>query len=567
MPHRGPHATPIEGLSAVPAWLGWGPLVQRVLGWLSRALRALWSHFPRLWKGPGAPRSLPEPWESCPELRVYRGGGDGDSPLLTVHTTPYSFQVDPHRLATESAYFQALLRSRMQEASGGQLHLDHLPSGTFQAILEWVFSGRFSLTEEELLTAVQAASYLLLPGFLNRCLAALGPLLSPQNCLSYLHFAEAVGCPELQAQVCGYLSAHLLELAEPVTGQLLPRLKEDLVQLRQRGPARLCVLRTENVSSLQPGSPLEPLRGLYWRPLPPEEGSWHRASQLPFRADKWSFSTAQLLNYLFIIGGYRERRGTRGFTFRMAAFRYNPLTDTWKPTAAPNKRRRHFSTAVVGGHIYAVGGWYLDSLLAPDSSTCLYRAVERYDPWADRWAFVSSLPLGDASFSVSLSHDLPLCAAHDGSIYALGSLQHTGEKLLLCYDVATDTWQELLPTLTRADADLPGLYFLGGTEPLYVVGSNAQGNVVTSFSPSGRQWGPVRPLPKCSLAGQGLAVGGLLYMASPDLGAVLEVELGGPGCRPLPPPFPLFYEAFFLLHFPLTGPEGRAMGQEEPWRL
>ncbi|KAK1169116.1 hypothetical protein AOXY_G10056, partial [Acipenser oxyrinchus oxyrinchus] len=68
------------------------------------------------------------------------------------------------------------------------------------------------------------------------------------------------------------------------------------------------------------------------------------------------------------------------------------------------QRRRHFSTAVCEGAIFAVGGWYLDNLLAPDSSTALYTAVERYDPWTDTWAFVSSLPLTDFLFTVSLSH-------------------------------------------------------------------------------------------------------------------------------------------------------------------
>lgn len=40
------------------------------------------------------------------------------------------------------------------------------------------------------------------------------------------------------------------------------------------------------------------------------------------------------------------------------------------------------------GCIYAVGGWYLDSLVTPDSSTALYTAVECYDPWEDTWRFV-----------------------------------------------------------------------------------------------------------------------------------------------------------------------------------
>ncbi|XP_077197114.1 kelch repeat and BTB domain-containing protein 13-like [Paroedura picta] len=558
MPPRGLRAASGKRLSGAAAWLAWARLTMHVLAHLSRALRQLWALLFPSQKWPGrASGSLPEPWESCPEQRVYRGG-DPEGKLLMVHTWPYSFQVDLAPLAEESAYFQALSRSGMQEAAEGHLRLDHVPSGAFHAILQWVFGGRFGLqTEEDLLPAVQAASYLVLPGFLDRCWVALRPLLGPQNCLSLLHFAEAVGCPELQAEVCGYLSANLLELAAPVTRHLAPQLREKLARLRLQGPPQLCVLQKESLTTAGQ-------RGLYCRPLPPEEGGWHCATHLPFQAEKWSFSTAQLLNYLFIMGGYREKRGARGFIFRMAAFRYNPLTGVWHPTAAPQKRRRHFGTAVVAHHIYAIGGWYLGSLLAPDSSTCLYAAVERYDPWADRWAFVSSLPTGGFSFAISLSHDLPLCTAHARAIYTLGTVQRTGEKLLLRYDVGTDSWQELLPTLTQADADLPGLYFLGGTEPLFVVGSNSRGNVVTSFSVASCQWGPVRALPKCGLAGQGLAVEGLLYMASPDLGAILVVDLAGPDCTLLPPPpFPLCYESLFLLHFPLEADSRGGAGEQE----
>ncbi|XP_075772866.1 LOW QUALITY PROTEIN: kelch repeat and BTB domain-containing protein 13-like [Pelodiscus sinensis] len=523
------------------------------LGWVLGLLRALAGFFLPPSRRPRGPAPRPEPWGSSPERRVYQSQGAG-LPLFTVQTVPWAFQVELARLAEESAYFGALARSQMQEAAAGRLVLEHVPSGAFRAILDFVFLGRFGLGEDELLPAVQAASYLQVPSFLERCWLALRPRLRPHNCLAYLRFAEAVGCPEMRAELCGYLSTQLLELA-PVTGQLGPALQGELARLRTRGPPRLCVLRKENLGAPAPPGE-EPPRGLYCL-APGQGGAWRQASRLPFRAHKWSFSTAQLLNYLFLVGGYRERRGARGFAFRMAAFRYNPLAGSWQPTAPPLKRRRHFSMAVVEQRIYAIGGWYLDTLLAPDSGTALYAAVERYDPWADAWAFVSSLPLTDFTFAVSLAHDLPLCTAHAGSIYALGSVAHTGEKLLLRYDVRADTWQELLPTLTRADADLPCLYFLGGAEPLYVLGGNFRENVLIPFSPTARRWGPARSLPKCSLAGQGAALGSCLFMAAPELGSLLALELGSLDCWPLPaPPFPLAYEALFFLHFPGGEQEG-----------
>ena len=99
-----------------------------------------------------------------------------------------------------------------------------------------------------------------------------------------------------------------------------------------------------------------------------------------------------------------------------------------------SQHRRHFSAAVCEGHIYAVGGWYLDSLVTPDSTTGVYTAVERYDPWTDCWTFVSSLPLTDFQFTLSLSHDSPLTTSLGTCLYVLGNIQRTGEKLVLRYD-------------------------------------------------------------------------------------------------------------------------------------
>lgn len=94
MPHRSLRGALLEGFPEVhPSWaLGWPHLVTHTLRWLSRALRDFWSLFLGPWRGAEARGSFPEPWETHPELRVYKGRG-GDAKLLTVHTNPYSFQV------------------------------------------------------------------------------------------------------------------------------------------------------------------------------------------------------------------------------------------------------------------------------------------------------------------------------------------------------------------------------------------------------------------------------------------------------------------------------------------
>lgn len=147
--------------------------------------------------------------------------------------------------------------------------------------------------------------------------------------------------------------------------------------------------------------------------------------------------------------------------------------------------------------------------------------------------FVSSLPLTYFQFTMSLSHDVPLAAGFEECVYVLGTIQRTGEKLLLQYNTkqgaqnhngsqlfphqfahvkmqttlfpnqkkvyvsifslsSIDSWSELLPTLTRADADLPILYFLGASDKLLVVGGNNSGSVVTSFCVKSKKWGQVK---------------------------------------------------------------------------
>ncbi len=64
--------------------------------------------------------------------------------------------------------------------------------------------------------------------------------------------------------------------------------------------------------------------------------------------------------------------------------------------------------------------------------------------------------------------------------------------MVLLYSLCLlDSWSELLPTLTRADADLPALYFLGATDRLLVIGGNNSENVVTSFCVQSQRWGQV----------------------------------------------------------------------------
>ncbi|XP_037395780.1 kelch repeat and BTB domain-containing protein 13 isoform X2 [Pygocentrus nattereri] len=312
--------------------------------------------------------SQSEAWRTDQESRTYRNHGNG--PMVAVQTSTHIFYVDLERLADCSEYFRALSHSCMKETEEHLVNLAHVPSRAFHSLLQFCFLNRFIVPENQI--------------------------------EEHLRLAEELCSVELQETVLTYLSKNLLELPS-LSRNMELHLQQELLQMRSRSTPRLCCLRKENLIS-RDNQETNTARRLFR--LEEEDGTWSSITELPFSADKWCFTTAVLFNYLYLIGGFRHRT-KRGYEFKMASFRYNPLTDQWVPTAPLIKHRRHFSAAVCEGHIYAVGGWYLDSLVTPDSTTGVYTAVERYDPWADCWAFVSSLPLTDFQFTLSLSHDSP----------------------------------------------------------------------------------------------------------------------------------------------------------------
>ncbi|KAI5623825.1 kelch repeat and BTB domain-containing protein 13-like [Silurus asotus] len=482
-------------------------------------------------------------WKRNPEARTYCYHGNG--PMFTIQTSMYLFYVDIERLADCSEYFRALYNSCMRESAEHLVDLSHVPSIVFHNLLQFCFQQRFSIPHNLLEEHLRISTYLLVPSFTHHLLSSLSEILSEQSFLDYLQLAEELGSVELRETVLMYLSKNLLELPH-LSRDLDLHLQQEILQIRSKGSPQLCCLRKENLISRN-NQETESARKLFR--LDADEGKWSAVSDLPFSADKWCFTTAVLFNYLYLIGGFRHHKKS-GYEFKMASFRYNPLTDKWVSTAPLIKHRRHFSAAVCEGHIYAVGGWYLDSLVAPDSSTGVYTAVERYDPWTDSWAFVSSLPLSDFQFTLSLSHDSPLTTSLGTSLYVLGNIQRTGEKLILCYDTTQDCWSELLPTLTRTDADMPTLHFLGSTNRLIVIGGNNVETVVTSFCVENRKWGLIRSMEKTALIGQGTVFNEDVYMSGHQEDTIYRLNIHSLSLSTLPSlPVCTCYESFFHLFF------------------
>lgn len=113
---------------------------------------------------------------------------------------------------------------------------------------------------------------------------------------------------------------------------------DEVLDLRTQAHRHVCSLRKENLTSWNDPE-TECARHIFILRGSEDGGDWHPITELPFRADKWCFTTVVLYNYLYVIGGYRQRVGRR-WEFKMASFRYNPFTHVWASTAPMLKVRK-----------------------------------------------------------------------------------------------------------------------------------------------------------------------------------------------------------------------------------
>jgi N-acetylneuraminic acid mutarotase len=131
----------------------------------------------------------------------------------------------------------------------------------------------------------------------------------------------------------------------------------------------------------------------------PKTDTWERKSDIP--TARCYFSTSVVDGKIYAIGGANVAFGP-GLP---QVEEYDPASDTWtKKKDMPNPRSL-LSTAAVEGKIYAMGGWQVGQ-----PTTAL---VEEYDPKTDTWTTKASMPMARSVFSVTVVN---------GKIYAMGGV-------------------------------------------------------------------------------------------------------------------------------------------------
>ena len=163
---------------------------------------------------------------------------------------------------------------------------------------------------------------------------------------------------------------------------------------------------------------------------------WTQKADMPtIRSD---FSTCVVDGKIFVIGGsLRLEWDEYGDLSLSTVEMYDPETDTWEGKANMPTVRSNVSVSVVDGKIYAIGGVKTKKYQVPRGfghESKELPTVEMYNPATDTWTQKVDMPT---------PRKTKTCVV-DGKIYAIGGWLTTNEQSQLetveVYDPATDTW-------------------------------------------------------------------------------------------------------------------------------
>ena len=160
------------------------------------------------------------------------------------------------------------------------------------------------------------------------------------------------------------------------------------------------------------------------------EKTWTPRADMP--TARSAFSTCIVNGKVFAIGGAIEKFGDISISI---VEMYDPKADTWERKADMPTARVGPSAAVVGGKIYAIGGSEMKKFRVGPGwgySVKLLPTVEMYDPATDTWTQKADMPAPRSGGT---------CVV-DGKIYLIGGANKKKWRLELVdvYDAAADTW-------------------------------------------------------------------------------------------------------------------------------
>ena len=133
---------------------------------------------------------------------------------VTVAVNGKEFKAYKVVLAAASPFFLSLLESDMRERKEQliEIKLEEATASVMEDVLQYIYTGNVSVTEESCHNLIATADYLLLPGLKTLAVEFLKEKVTVQNCVFNYYFANKYRCMELTEICCSVINLNFSDV-------------------------------------------------------------------------------------------------------------------------------------------------------------------------------------------------------------------------------------------------------------------------------------------------------------------------------------------------------------------
>ena len=133
---------------------------------------------------------------------------------VTVAANGKEFKAYKVVLAAASPFFLSLLENDMRERNEQriEIRLEEATASVMEDVLQYIYTGNVSVTEESCHNLIATADYLLLPGLKTLAVEFLKEKVTVQNCVFNYYFASKYHCTELTEICCSVINLNFSDV-------------------------------------------------------------------------------------------------------------------------------------------------------------------------------------------------------------------------------------------------------------------------------------------------------------------------------------------------------------------
>ncbi|XP_051580040.1 gigaxonin-like [Myxocyprinus asiaticus] len=432
--------------------------------------------------------------------------------------------VQKNILAAASPYIRTKLNYSPPKEDGSvyKIELQGISVPTMRQILDYIFSGEITLSEDTIQDVVQAADLLLLTDLKSLCCQFLESCITAENCIGIRVFSLHYCLHHVYHVATEYLQTHFRDVA-------------NTVEFLEQPPDRLCELLS--MEKLNVGNERHVLEAVVrWlghdieaRRVQMKEvmsAVWIKGLDKSYLQDQMlrdslmrevigkccmeslggadqqgeallaAFKPRGYSECIVIVGG--EERISRKPTAaaRCMCPLYDRSRQLWIELQSMNEKRVGHGVVSAEGYLFAIGGM--------DENKTVLSSGEKYDPETNTWTPIPAMMQARQHFGI---------AELDGLIYVLGGENKDTEVLLTMevFDPHCNVWRTH-PKMTTVRK-----FGCCATmkKRLYVMGGGSYGKVYDSvefYDPKTQQWTTVCPLKERRFGAVACGIGLELYV-------------------------------------------------------